>query len=58
MTKTISITLVIQQDEEESVFLQKAVKTALNAFRKTHNEAIQPTATVAIPDSICQRRKS
>ena len=41
MMKTISINLVIQQDEGESVFLQKAVKAALQAFRKTHNEERQ-----------------
>lgn len=67
MMKTISINLVIQQDEGESVFLRKAVKAALQAFRKTHNEEkydhntiiqSQPTETVAIPTSICQRRES
>ena len=69
MMKTISINLVIQQDEGESVFLQKAVKAALQAFRKSHNEErqkydhntiiqSQPTETVAIPTSICQRRES
>lgn len=41
MMKTISINLVIQQDEGESVFLRKAVKAALQAFRKTHNEERQ-----------------
>ena len=41
MMKEISINLVIQQDEEESVFLQKAVKLALQAFRKTQNEESQ-----------------
>ena len=44
MMKTISINLVIQQDEGESVFLQKAVKAALQAFRKTHNEERQKYA--------------
>lgn len=68
MMKTISINLVIQQDEGESVFLQKAVKAALQAFRKTHNEERQKydhntiiqsqPETVAIPTSICQRRES
>ena len=66
MMKTIRIEVVIQQDEEESVFLQKAVKAALQAFRKTDHEATQkhdyntitpsqPTQPVAIPDSICER---
>jgi hypothetical protein len=41
LMKEISINLVIQQDEEESVFLQKAVKLALQAFRKTQNEENQ-----------------
>ena len=69
MMKTISINLVIQQDEGESVFLQKAVKAALEAFRKTHNEErqkhdhntiiqSQPTEAVAFPPSIYQRRES
>jgi asparagine synthetase A len=69
MMKTIRINLVLQQDEEESVFLQKAVKAALQAFRKTHNEATQkydhdaiipsqPTEPIAIPGSICERRES
>ena len=57
MMKAISIQLVIQQDEEESVFLQNAVKAALKAFRKTHDEGQKyddktishspPTETVA-----------
>ena len=66
MMKTIRIEVVIQQDEEESVFLQKAVKAALQAFRKTDHEATQkhdyntitpsqPTEPVAIPGSICVR---
>lgn len=66
MMKTIRIEVVIQQDEEESVFLQKAVKAALQAFRKTDHEATQkydyntitpaqPTEPVAIPGSICER---
>jgi len=69
MIKPISINLVIQQDEGESAFLQKAVKAALQAFRKTHNEERQkydhntvlqspPTETGAIPTTICQRRES
>jgi len=69
MIKTISIDLVIQQDEGESVFLRKAVKAALQAFRKTHNEErqkydhntiiqSQPTETFALPTTICQRRES
>lgn len=69
MMKTISINLVIQQDEGESVFLRKAVKAALQAFRKTHNEErqkydhntiiqSQPMETVALPTTICQRRES
>jgi hypothetical protein len=66
MMKTIRIDLVIQQDEEESVFLQKAVKAALQAFRKTDHEATQqydhntitpsqPMEPMAIPGSICER---
>lgn len=48
------------------MFLQKAVKAALQAFRKTDHEATQkhdyntitpsqPTEPVAIPGSICER---
>ena len=57
MMNEIIINLVIKQDEEESVFLQKAVKAALKAFRKTHDERqkyddntinqSQPTETAA-----------
>jgi hypothetical protein len=41
MMKTITINLAIQQDEKESAFLVKAVKAALQAFRKTYNEERQ-----------------
>lgn len=69
MMKTIRIDLVIQQDEEESVFLQKAVKAALQAFRKTDHEATQqydhntiiqsqPMEPMAIPGNIYERRES
>jgi hypothetical protein len=69
MMKTIRINLAIQQDEEESAFLVKAVKAALQAFRKTSNEErqkyddntinrSQPTDTVAIPHNTYQREGS
>jgi hypothetical protein len=69
MMETRRINLVIQQDEEESVFLQKAVNAALQAFRKTDHEATQkydhntiiqsqPTEPIAIPGSICGWRES
>ena len=69
MSKTISINLTIQQDEEESAFLAKAVKAALQAFRKTHHEErqkyddnatnqSQTTEAVAIPHNTYQRQKS
>lgn len=32
------IDLIIQQDEDESVFLQRAVKAALQGFRKINKE--------------------
>ena len=69
MMKAIRIDLVIHQDEEESVFLQNAVKAALQAFRKTDHEATQlydhntiiqsqPMEPMAISGSIYERRES
>ena len=68
MMKTITIDLAIQQDEKESAFLVKAVKAALQAFRKTYFEErqryedsrnqSQPTDTVAIPHNTYQRQES
>ena len=51
MMKEISINLVVQQDEDESVFLQNAVKAALLAFRKTRDERQHD------PTSVCPQRE-
>ena len=51
MMKEISINLVVQQDEDESVFLQNAVKAALLAFRKTRDERQHD------PPSVCPQRE-
>ena len=39
MTGEINFSLAIRRGENESVFLQRAVNVALQAFRKTHDEA-------------------